>query len=127
MLLSYCCLCVVLYFFFSSRRRHTRCALVTGVQTCALPILAGETVAAANANEKTKTMKRIVRDHLDGTNGRQQIIDWVPRWMTFPPTSYTARGGVGTVAALPKAAAPAETGGGGSGRASGGEEGCKQG
>src|SRR3546814_1523631 len=27
-----------LLFFFSSRRRHTRCALVTGVQTCALPI-----------------------------------------------------------------------------------------
>src|SRR3546814_3371879 len=33
---------VVFIFFFSSRRRHTRCALVTGVQTCALPIcLAG--------------------------------------------------------------------------------------
>src|SRR3546814_1919053 len=31
-------MCVCL-FFFSSRRRHTRCALVTGVQTCALPIL----------------------------------------------------------------------------------------
>src|SRR3546814_9552111 len=30
---------VVVFFFFSSRRRHTRCALVTGVQTCALPIL----------------------------------------------------------------------------------------
>src|SRR3546814_1146553 len=29
-------------FFFPSRRRHTRCALVTGVQTCALPILLGE-------------------------------------------------------------------------------------
>src|SRR3546814_7161226 len=29
----------VFLFFFSSRRRHTRCALVTGVQTCALPIL----------------------------------------------------------------------------------------
>src|SRR3546814_4106440 len=28
----------VVLFFFSSRRRHTRCALVTGVQTCALPI-----------------------------------------------------------------------------------------
>src|SRR3546814_8229355 len=28
----------MLFFFFSSRRRHTRCALVTGVQTCALPI-----------------------------------------------------------------------------------------
>src|SRR3546814_3650251 len=31
-----CVICV--FFFFSSRRRHTRCALVTGVQTCALPI-----------------------------------------------------------------------------------------
>src|SRR3546814_2144506 len=29
---------VCVYFFFSSRRRHTRCSLVTGVQTCALPI-----------------------------------------------------------------------------------------
>src|SRR3546814_5329827 len=29
---------VFVVFFFSSRRRHTRCALVTGVQTCALPI-----------------------------------------------------------------------------------------
>src|SRR3546814_12479600 len=29
-----------MWFFFSSRRRHTRCALVTGVQTCALPISA---------------------------------------------------------------------------------------
>src|SRR3546814_803237 len=36
-LLSYC-VCVFVVFFFSSRRRHTRCALVTGVQTCALPI-----------------------------------------------------------------------------------------
>src|SRR3546814_2460173 len=43
MVLLFCCfvLCLVFYlvfFFFSSRRRHTRCALVTGVQTCALPI-----------------------------------------------------------------------------------------
>src|SRR3546814_20939325 len=29
---------LLFYFFFSSRRRHTRCTLVTGVQTCALPI-----------------------------------------------------------------------------------------
>src|SRR3546814_9616634 len=34
----FCDLCCF-YFFFSSGRRHTRCALVTGVQTCALPIL----------------------------------------------------------------------------------------
>src|SRR3546814_2569793 len=32
------CRDLFLFFFFSSRRRHTRCALVTGVQTCALPI-----------------------------------------------------------------------------------------
>src|SRR3546814_7451785 len=34
MMIMLCYFC----FFFSSRRRHTRCALVTGVQTCALPI-----------------------------------------------------------------------------------------
>src|SRR3546814_6004464 len=32
------CILLCSLFFFSSRRRHTRCALVTGVQTCALPI-----------------------------------------------------------------------------------------
>src|SRR3546814_1911308 len=31
-------ICFDIYFFFSIRRRHTSCALVTGVQTCALPI-----------------------------------------------------------------------------------------
>src|SRR3546814_1646784 len=31
-------ICITCLFFFSSRRRHTGCALVTGVQTCALPI-----------------------------------------------------------------------------------------
>src|SRR3546814_1550000 len=40
-----CLRCVLLGgFFFSSRRRHTRCALVTGVQTCALPIYPEATV-----------------------------------------------------------------------------------
>src|SRR3546814_3515606 len=34
----FACFYVVVFVFFSSRRRHTRCALVTGVQTCALPI-----------------------------------------------------------------------------------------
>src|SRR3546814_6869917 len=33
-----------MYFFFSSRRRHTSCALVTGVQTCALPIFGGRSI-----------------------------------------------------------------------------------
>src|SRR3546814_8113374 len=35
-----CFVTLIGFFFFSSRRRHTRCALVTGVQTCALPISA---------------------------------------------------------------------------------------
>src|SRR3546814_1448115 len=38
----------LMFFFFSSRRRHTRCALVTGVQTCALPILTYATPLAPN-------------------------------------------------------------------------------
>src|SRR3546814_3122022 len=38
---SYFVFVVYFFFFFSSRRRHTRCALVTGVQTCALPISRG--------------------------------------------------------------------------------------
>src|SRR3546814_2556729 len=36
--MSFDCHTFVCFFFVSSRRRHTRCALVTGVQTCALPI-----------------------------------------------------------------------------------------
>src|SRR3546814_2675876 len=45
-------MCVVFsffFFFFSSRRRHTRCALVTGVQTCALPIFRDSELAFARA------------------------------------------------------------------------------
>src|SRR3546814_10356908 len=37
---------LMIYVFFSSRRRHTRCALVTGVQTCALPIFDDLTLEA---------------------------------------------------------------------------------
>src|SRR3546814_9302667 len=46
----------VLYFsfFFSSRRRHTRCALVTGVQTCALPICLMFTADIIDANEAVR-------------------------------------------------------------------------
>src|SRR3546814_3530062 len=49
--------CVLgLCFFFSSRRRHTRCALVTGVQTCALPISHG--VASTYASRVTSAPVR---------------------------------------------------------------------
>src|SRR3546814_1891528 len=52
------------FFFFSSRRRHTRCALVTGVHTCALPILAerhAETTASIlrEAGYSTSKIERV--------------------------------------------------------------------
>ncbi|MEO7689345.1 MAG: ParB/RepB/Spo0J family partition protein [Sphingomonas sp.] len=64
--------------------------------------VAGETVAAANAGEKTKVQKAVIRDCLDGTNGRTKVEHWVPRWMAFAPSAYTERGGVGTVKAFAK-------------------------
>src|SRR3546814_11076045 len=45
-----------MFFFFSSRRRHTRCALVTGVQTCALPILVAMEQIAAEADVAKATL-----------------------------------------------------------------------
>lgn len=59
--------------------------------------VASESVATANAAETAKVQEGIIRDHLDGTNGREKVERWVPRWMAFPPAAYTDRGGVGTV------------------------------
>src|SRR3546814_15032498 len=42
------------FFFFSSRRRHTRCALVTGVQTCALPILVAVALEFETAGDQVE-------------------------------------------------------------------------
>src|SRR3546814_7708070 len=49
------------FFFFSSRRRHTRCALVTGVQTCALPIcikapMAGKAFLSVRDGDKERLL-----------------------------------------------------------------------
>src|SRR3546814_4792524 len=52
-----------LMFFFSSRRRHTRSALVTGVQTCALPIaMAAAPVYAQSTKIGFVSTERILRD-----------------------------------------------------------------
>src|SRR3546814_4734784 len=55
-------LCVCGWFlFFSSRRRHTRCALVTGVQTCALPIFFTDNLSNLyTAGSKTATQTGFV-------------------------------------------------------------------
>src|SRR3546814_1519155 len=49
-----CVLYLIVFFFFSSRRRHTRCALVTGVQTCALPICIRSFLIAQSLNQIEK-------------------------------------------------------------------------
>ena len=58
--------------------------------------IGGEAVASANAGEKVKAQKQLVRDFIDGTNGRPQRA-WLPRWLAFPPAAYTDRGGFRTV------------------------------
>lgn len=58
--------------------------------------VAGKKVAEANAREKGKTLKTILRDCLAGANGRPKAQGWVPRWLRFPASGYTARGGVGS-------------------------------
>src|SRR3546814_19586132 len=47
------------FFFFSSRRRHTRCALVTGVQTCALPIAVTSSTATGSAAAVCNRRRRL--------------------------------------------------------------------
>src|SRR3546814_1022240 len=61
---------VYLFFFFSSRRRHTICALVTGVQTCALPIL----IVISHDNELLEsTVNKVM--HLDANRGEIDVYN----------------------------------------------------
>src|SRR3546814_670266 len=60
--------------FCSSRRRHTRCALVTGVQTCALPIYAAE-VAAREIRDAGGDALAVAMDVTD----EQQVVDGVAK------------------------------------------------
>src|SRR3546814_12669105 len=60
-----------MFVFFSSRRRHTRCALVTGVQTCALPI----SEADENAQKLWHKAERRLVDGGRGLHHAQQHAD----------------------------------------------------
>src|SRR3546814_14875360 len=55
-------------FFISSRRRHTRCALVTGVQTCALPIFLSAPVQADKTGAAIAALKTQMKEFL-GSKG----------------------------------------------------------
>jgi ParB family transcriptional regulator, chromosome partitioning protein len=78
------------------------------VLTEVLREVGGDTVAQAHAAEKGKTIKSVINDYLTGSNDRIKVEQWVPRWMAFPPSAYTQRGSVATVAAASRAAWLAE-------------------
>src|SRR3546814_5912606 len=87
-------------FFFSSRRRHTRCALVTGVQTCALPICTetfqvvcgapnaragmkgvfapvGSTVPGINLLLKAATIRGVASNEIGRASCRDRVCQYV--------------------------------------------------
>lgn len=59
--------------------------------------VAGADVAEANADATAKVQRAILVDCLTGSNGREKVADWLPKWFAFPPTGYTERGGIGCV------------------------------
>src|SRR3546814_7532588 len=61
-------------FCFSSISRHTRCALVTGVQTCARPI-ASTRAAIAAAEQATKDHGALVLTIAVAYDGREELVD----------------------------------------------------
>src|SRR3546814_7723443 len=58
---------IIFFCFFSSIRRHTRCALVTGVQTCALPI-SSPTASGRSATRRRKSSRSVVSRPIRGGN-----------------------------------------------------------
>ena len=76
--------------------------------TAILAEVGGAAVADANAKETGKVIKSVIADCLSGSNGRTKVESWVPKWMAFPPSAYTERGGVATVDAANRAAWLAE-------------------
>src|SRR3546814_9144459 len=72
------------FLFFSSKRRHTRCALVTGVQTCALPISVDATVGAARllgrAHQRGMVNALLRRAQREGLPDASADAAW-PAWL----------------------------------------------
>src|SRR3546814_1057127 len=73
---------VVYYFCFSSRRRHTRCALVTGVQTCALPICSNYFLSCTASLPKLAAATSLIHNFL---------FLFAQLTSTFPRVHFAAR------------------------------------
>src|SRR3546814_10781473 len=71
-------------FFFSSRRRHTRCALVTGVQTCALPIFDKFKLAFPYLCDPDHTVWRSW-----GLDVRSHSVDWYMKAYDYATKSWS--------------------------------------
>jgi ParB family chromosome partitioning protein len=56
--------------------------------------IAGMTVSTANKGETGKVQRGIIRDYLNGTNGREHKPNWMPSYASFPAKPYTERGGL---------------------------------
>src|SRR3546814_16905201 len=86
-------------FFFSSRRRHTRCALVTGVQTCALPIFGGaqfgeiDRVAADAVQRRRHIRQRWRQCKTGGMFGAWQLrgLAGLRRWIEVGDLAWRER------------------------------------
>lgn len=59
--------------------------------------VAGADVAEANADATAKVQRGILVDCLTGSNGREKVAGWLPKWFAFPPSGYTERGGIGCI------------------------------
>ena len=59
--------------------------------------IASPAVADGNKSETSKVQKGIIKDFLNGTNGREYKMDWLPAYFQFPPKAYTEHGHVGVV------------------------------
>src|SRR3546814_3766615 len=66
-------------FFLSSRRRHTRCALVTGVQTCALPIYGRMKIPPTPPRANLKRKPAIVRQSWKIWAASTVRREWCPK------------------------------------------------
>src|SRR3546814_9708272 len=87
----YCILVCVCFFFFSSRRRHTRCALVTGVQTCALPIC--WLFPESDHNPRAKAIRAAIK-HAPGQTVSLHVNGKPADPLTFEGVGKSADGGV---------------------------------